>query len=255
MNILKHGSKVVSVGLMALSMSAGFSGLAFAQTPGEPALLVTPNPAILDSSASSPTYDSFAVVVSGTDLIPGTTYVVSDNIACTVDTLNGQTAIASNNRRVSFSANESGCVPGVYTVALRTPTALGSQVASATLTVLGPQSGTPSTETPPSTGTPTPPPTLSPTPPPTPFPGQFNGQFNGTTTPGQFTGLSLAQFGEVPEGANETRPTGFAGRPTGFAGHPGGYSHHRGGHPGHHGGRSHRDSDTLLLELLEVFIR
>jgi hypothetical protein len=228
MNVLKHGSKLVSVGLLSLSMSAGFSGLAFAQT-GTPELFVTPNPVVLDNSDANtvtPGYDSFAVVAEGTNLEPETAYVVADDIACTGDTLNGLTEVANNDGRVTFAANETGCVPGTYTVTLRTPTAQGSQVSTAILTVLAPGAST--VTTPPVTTSPvTPPPvtTLPVTPPITrPFPGPFNGtltpgQLNGTTT-GPFAGLTPAQIREAFEGANGTNsaaPTGFSGSPAGAA--------------------------------------
>jgi hypothetical protein len=144
MNILKHGGKVLSVGLMALSMSAGFSGLAFAQAP---AIVVTPNPVVLDNSSAAPgpSYDSFSVTVVGTGLTPGVTYYVTDDFSCTVDGFVGQAEIANNNQRVAFTANETGCTAGVgpNTVKLRAGSPTGSIVASASVTVLDPESDPP----------------------------------------------------------------------------------------------------------------
>jgi hypothetical protein len=171
MNVLKQGSKLLSVGLMGLSLSAGFSGLALAQTT-DPEVTVTPNPVVLENSpsASVASMNGFSLVAVGTHLQPGAKYTVITNLGtgcATVAPSGGQ--VANTNGRVTFdivSTNATTCTPGTYTVGLASSTAGAPVPLSTTVTVLSPRDDAPAPATAPITGA---------TAPITRFPRQFNG--------------------------------------------------------------------------------
>ena len=134
-----RGSKVVLVGLMALSLSAGFGGLASAHSVYNPTITVAPNPAVLGDNATNSGSNSqgFDAVVVGKYLLGGHPYTIVLSSSCQT-VVPGFKQIANSNGRVTFVIQGSSCQAGQYPITLD-DAMTGQPVASTMLTVLSPR--------------------------------------------------------------------------------------------------------------------
>lgn len=138
MNILKHGSKLLSVGLLALSLSTGFGGLALARGseghpnfPPRPTITATPNPVSLNRRG----FRSGEIVftLQGSNLQRRARYVINDNFRCRTDNLTRRAVTTDFAGRFTLRADLSnGCTPGNFRVTLNQG---NRQVASTQVTV------------------------------------------------------------------------------------------------------------------------
>ena len=122
MNILKHGGKLLSVGLLGLCLSTGFSGLALAHQSGphlppRPAITATPNPVTLNRRR----FPSGEIIftLQGSHLQGRTRYVLYDNFHCRTVNLSGKRVVTNSAGQFSLRADLSnGCTPGNFRVTL-----------------------------------------------------------------------------------------------------------------------------------------
>jgi hypothetical protein len=138
MNILKQGSKLLSVGLLALSLSTGFGGLALARgreggpnLPPRPAITATPNPVTLNRRRIPS--GEIIFTLQGSHLQQHTRYVINDTFHCRTDNLSRKTVVTNSAGQFSLRADLSnGCTAGNFRVTLNQG---NRQVASTQVTV------------------------------------------------------------------------------------------------------------------------
>jgi hypothetical protein len=136
MNILKQGGKLLSVGLLALSLSTGVGRLALAhqsgpKLPPRPAITATPNPVTLNRRRIPS--GEIIFTLQGSHLQQRTRYVINDTFHCRTDNLSRKTVVTNSAGQFSLRADLSnGCTAGNFRVTLDQG---NRQVASTQVTV------------------------------------------------------------------------------------------------------------------------